>query len=81
MHDDVAKSITVQELQRTKEEFMCHTTHEPLHELYDEMELWQWDEVQHNRWARVLKAGGRATDMVCGGSGARRKTIELGNGN
>ena len=38
---------------------MCHTTHEPLHELYDEMELWQWDEVQHNRWARALKASHR----------------------
>jgi hypothetical protein len=34
VHDDVKKSITVQELQRDKEEFMCHTTHE----LYDEME-------------------------------------------
>ena len=34
---------------------MCHTTHE----LYDEMELWQWDEVQHNRWARALKASHR----------------------
>jgi hypothetical protein len=55
VHDDVAKSITVQELQRSKEEFMCHTTHE----LYDEMELWQWDEVQHNRWARALKASHR----------------------
>jgi len=52
VHDDVAKSITVQELQKAKEEFMCHTTHE----LYDEMELWQWDEVQHNWWARALKA-------------------------
>ena len=51
----VAKSITVQELQRAKEEFMCHTTHE----LYDEMELWQWDEVQHNRWARALKSSHR----------------------
>jgi hypothetical protein len=45
----VAKSITVQELQRAKDEWMCHT-------LYDEMELWQWNEVQHNRWARALKA-------------------------
>jgi hypothetical protein len=36
VHDDVAKSITVMELQRAKEEWMCHT----LHELYDEMELW-----------------------------------------
>jgi hypothetical protein len=48
VHDDVAKSITVMELQRAKEEWMCHT----LHELYDEMELWGWDSVQHNRWAR-----------------------------
>jgi hypothetical protein len=54
-HNDVAKSITVQELQRAKEEFMCHTTHE----LCDEMELWPWDEVQHNRWARALKASHR----------------------
>ena len=52
VHDDVAKSIMVMELQRAKEEWMCHT----LHELYDEMELWGWDEVQHNRWARALKA-------------------------
>jgi hypothetical protein len=52
VHDDVAKSITVMELQRAKEEWMCHT----LHELYDEMELWEWDSVQHNRWARALKA-------------------------
>ena len=55
VHNDVAKSITVQELQRAKEEFMCHTTHE----LCDEMELWPWDEVQHNRWARALKASHR----------------------
>jgi hypothetical protein len=35
---------------------MCHT----LHELYDEMELWQWwNEVQHNRWSRTLKASHR----------------------
>ncbi len=49
------KSITVQELQRAKEEFMCYSTHE----LYDEMELWKWDDVQHNRWARALKASHR----------------------
>jgi hypothetical protein len=49
VHDDVTKSITVQELQRAKDEWMCHR----LHELYDEMELWQWNEVQHNRWAIV----------------------------
>jgi hypothetical protein len=55
VHDDVTKSITVQELQRAKEEFMCHA----LHELYDEMELWQWNEVQYNRWARALKASHR----------------------
>jgi hypothetical protein len=52
VHDDVAKSITVMELQRAKDEWMCHT----LHELYDEMELWEWDAVQHNQWARALKA-------------------------
>jgi hypothetical protein len=52
VHDDVAKSITVMELQRAKEEWMCHT----LYELYDEMELWGWLDVQHNRWARALKA-------------------------
>jgi hypothetical protein len=31
---------------------MCNT----LDELYEEMELWQWNEVQHNRWTRALKA-------------------------
>jgi len=52
VHDDVAKSITIQELQRAKDEWMCNT----LDELYDEMELWRWNEVQHNRWTRALKA-------------------------
>jgi hypothetical protein len=37
VHDDVAKSITIQELHRAKEEWMCNT----LNELYAEMELWQ----------------------------------------
>jgi hypothetical protein len=55
VHDDVTKSITVQELQRVKDEWMCHT----LHELYDEMDLCQWNEVQHNLWARPLKASHR----------------------
>jgi hypothetical protein len=55
VHDDVTKSIAVQELQRAKDEWMCHT----LHEFCDEMELWQWNEVQHNRWARTLKASHR----------------------
>lgn len=36
-------------------EWMYHT----LHEVYDEMERCQWNEVQHNRWARVLKASHR----------------------
>jgi hypothetical protein len=52
VHDDVARSITIQELQRAKDEWMCNT----LDELYEEMELWQWNEVQHNRWTRALKA-------------------------
>jgi hypothetical protein len=55
VHDDVAKSITIQELQRAKDEWMCHT----VNELYDEMELWTWNAVQHNRWARALKASNR----------------------
>jgi hypothetical protein len=42
VHDDVAKSITIQELQRAKDEWMCNT----LNELYAEMELWQWNEVR-----------------------------------
>jgi len=52
VHDHVAKSIAIQELQRAKDEWMCNT----LNELYNEMELWQWNEVHHNRWARSLKA-------------------------
>ena len=51
VHDDVAKSITVQELQRAQEEFMCHTTHE----LYEEMELWQWGEVVGTRFSIGLQ--------------------------
>ena len=42
----------MQELQRAKDEWMCTT----LDDLYDEMELWSWTEVQHNRWARAMKA-------------------------
>jgi hypothetical protein len=64
VHDDVAKSITIQELQRAKKKWMCNT----LNELYEEMELWQWNEVQHNRWTRALKASnqvGSSTDVVC----------------
>jgi hypothetical protein len=52
VHEDVAKSITMQELQHAKDEWMCGT----LDDLYDEMELWTWTEVQHNRWARAMKA-------------------------
>jgi hypothetical protein len=55
VHDDVAKSITIQELQQAKEEWMCNT----INELCDEMEPWQWNTVQHNRWARTLKASNR----------------------
>ncbi len=51
----MAKSITIQELQRAKDEWMCST----INELYDEMELWQWNAVQHNRCARALKASNR----------------------
>jgi hypothetical protein len=51
VHDDVAKSLTMQELQRAKDEWMCCT----LDELYDEMPLWEWNTVQHNRWARAAK--------------------------
>jgi hypothetical protein len=52
VHDDVAKSITLQEFQRAKEEWMCDS----IDKLYHEMPLWHWDQVQHNRWARTLKA-------------------------
>ena len=41
MYDDVAKSITIQEVQRSKDEWMCNT----LNELDDEVESWQWNEV------------------------------------
>jgi hypothetical protein len=58
VHDDVAKSMTVMELERAKEEWMCHT----FHELNDEMELWGWDDVQHNRWARALKVSNHIED-------------------
>ncbi len=30
-----------------------------LNRLYDEMELWGWDAVQNNRWARALKGSHR----------------------
>jgi hypothetical protein len=30
--------------------------HRTLDDLYDEMELWTWTEVQQNRWARAMKA-------------------------
>jgi hypothetical protein len=42
----------MQEFQRAKDEWICST----LDDLCDEMELWTWTEVHHNRWARALKA-------------------------
>ncbi len=78
MHDDVAKSITVMELQRAKEEWMCHT----LYELYDKMELWGWDDVQHKPMGKGPKSeqpGERPTDVVYRGYGTRRKKAQLGN--
>ena len=49
------RALTIQELQRAKDECMCNT----INELYDEMELWQLNAVQHNRWGRALKASNR----------------------
>ena len=62
----MAKSIAIQELQRAKDEWMCNT----LNELYDDMDLWRWNEMQHNRWARL-----KASNQVRGAAlGALRST-------
>ena len=42
----------MQEFRRAKDECMCST----LDELYNEMEVWNWNKDQHNRWARAMKA-------------------------
>ena len=51
-HDDTIRSITLQELQQAKESWMCSS----IEELYEEMELWTWDQTRCNKWARALKA-------------------------
>jgi hypothetical protein len=45
----------MQEFRRAKDEWMCST----LDDLYDEMKLWNWNKVQHNSWARTMKASNR----------------------
>ena len=51
-HDDVLRAITCAELQKAKDEWMCAS----FSDLYDEMELWTWNRVRHNKWARTAKA-------------------------
>ena len=51
-HADTIRSITLQELQQAKESWMCSS----IDELYEEMELWTWDQTRCNKWARALKA-------------------------
>jgi hypothetical protein len=67
VHDDVTKSITVQELQRAKEEFMCHTTRE----LYDEMELGRSTAQPVGESSEGEPQGGGAANMVLGGRRTR----------
>jgi hypothetical protein len=50
-HEDVARQLTLRDLNLACEQWAC----ESVQELREEMELWKWDLTQSNRWARVAK--------------------------
>jgi hypothetical protein len=50
-HEDVARQLTLRDLNLACEQWACGS----LQELRKEMELWKWDLTLSNRWARVAK--------------------------
>ena len=50
-HEDVARQLTLRDLNLACEQRACNS----LRELTEEMEMWKWDSAQDNKWARVAK--------------------------
>ena len=50
-HEDVARQLTLRDLNLACEQWAC----ESLREFTEEMEMWKWDLTLGNRWARVAK--------------------------
>jgi hypothetical protein len=50
-HKDVARQLTLRDLNLACEQWACNS----LRELTEEMEMWKWDSAQDNKWARVAK--------------------------
>ena len=50
-HENVARQLTLRELNLAYKQWACGS----LHELEEEMHLWKWDLMLNNRWSRVEK--------------------------
>ena len=50
-HEDVARQLTLRDLNLACEQWACNS----LRELTEEMEMWKWDLTLGNRWARVAQ--------------------------
>jgi hypothetical protein len=50
-HEDVARQLTLRDLNLACEQWACNS----LRELTEEMETWKWDSALDNKWARVAK--------------------------
>ena len=50
-HENVARQLTLRELNLAYKQWACGS----LHELQEEMHLWKWDLMLNNRWSRVEK--------------------------
>ena len=51
MHEDVARQITIRELEQAKTQWACTS----FADMRQEMELWSWDQANSNPWARMAK--------------------------
>ena len=50
-HEDVARQLTLRDLNLACEQWACDS----LRELTEEMQMWKWDSTLDNKWARVAK--------------------------
>ena len=50
-HEDVARQLTLRDLNLACEQWACNS----LRELTEEMEMWKWDSALDNKWARAAK--------------------------
>jgi len=51
-HEDIVKQIMLAQLARTLTEWHCN----PLTDLIDEMELWDWNAANKDFWSRLAKS-------------------------